>query len=87
MSQRSHVIIVGGGPVGVGLAIDLAQRGVSSTLIERRPGMHNIPRGQNLTQRTLEHFYFWGCVEEVRATRLLPNTVASYGVPISGSAF
>jgi len=80
VSQRSHVIIVGGGPVGVGLAIDLAQRGVSSTLIERRPGMHNIPRGQNLTQRTLEHFYFWGCVEEVRATRLLPTTVASNGV-------
>ena len=80
MSHSSHVIIVGGGPVGVGLAIDLAQRGVSSTLIERRPGMHNIPRGQNLTQRTLEHFYFWGCVDEVRATRLLPNTVASNGV-------
>ena len=51
---RAQVLIVGGGPVGVGLAIDLAMRGVSSILIERRVGMHNIPRGQNLTQRTLE---------------------------------
>ena len=72
MGKRTQVIIVGGGPVGVGLAIDLAQRGVSSILIERREGMHNVPRGQNLTQRTLEHFYFWGCVDEVRAARLLP---------------
>src|SRR5262245_17903924 len=33
--------------------------------------MHLIPKGQNLTQRTLEHFYFWGIVEELRAARLL----------------
>ena len=71
--------------MGVGLAIDLAQRGVSSILIERRPGMHNIPRGQNLTQRTLEHFHYWGCVDEVRATRLMPTTVNSNGIIAFGS--
>ncbi|HLQ92203.1 MAG TPA: FAD-dependent monooxygenase [Xanthobacteraceae bacterium] len=80
MGATRQVIIVGGGPVGVGLAIDLAQRGVSCTLVERRVGMHNIPKGQNLTQRTLEHFYFWGCVEEVRAQRLLPPEVPSAGI-------
>ena len=80
MGKRGQVIIVGGGPVGVGLAIDLAQRGVSSVLIERREGMHNVPRGQNLTQRTLEHFYFWGCVDEVRAARLLPPEVPASGI-------
>ena len=80
MSKRYQVIIVGGGPVGVGLAIDLAQRGVSCALIERRVGMHNIPKGQNLTQRTLEHFYFWGCVDEVRAQRLLPPEVPAAGI-------
>jgi 2-polyprenyl-6-methoxyphenol hydroxylase-like FAD-dependent oxidoreductase len=80
VSKRYQVIIVGGGPVGVGLAIDLAQRGVSCALIERRVGMHNIPKGQNLTQRTLEHFYFWGCVDEVRAQRLLPPEVPAAGI-------
>lgn len=80
MSNRSQVIIVGGGPVGVGLAIDLAQRGVSSRIVERRPGMHNVPRGQNLTQRTLEHFHFWGCVDAVRAARLLPPEVPASGI-------
>src|SRR5262249_55980151 len=42
--------------------------------------MHNIPKGQNLTQRTLEHFYFWGCVDEVRAQRLLPPEVPASGI-------
>ena len=80
MSKRTQVIIVGGGPVGVGLAVDLGQRGISSILVERRVGMHNIPRGQNLTQRTLERFYFWGCVDELRAQRLLPPEVPAAGV-------
>lgn len=80
VGARRQVLIVGGGPVGVGLAIDLAQRGVSCTLVERRVGMHNIPKGQNLTQRTLEHFYFWGCVEEVRSQRLLSPEVPASGI-------
>src|SRR5437899_10383498 len=72
LRKRSQVIIVGGGPVGVGLAVDLGLRGISCTLVERRVGMHRIPKGQNLAQRTLEHCYFWGCVAELRAQRLLP---------------
>ena len=71
---------MGGGPVGVGLAVDLGLRGISCTLVERRVGMHKIPKGQNLAQRTLEHFYFWGCVDELRAQRLLPPEVPVSGV-------
>jgi 2-polyprenyl-6-methoxyphenol hydroxylase-like FAD-dependent oxidoreductase len=78
--KRSQVIIVGGGPVGVGLAVDLGLRDISCTLVERRIGMHNIPKGQNLAQRTLERFYFWGCVDELRAQRLLPPEVPAAGV-------
>jgi 2-polyprenyl-6-methoxyphenol hydroxylase-like FAD-dependent oxidoreductase len=78
--KRSQVIIVGGGPVGVGLAVDLGLRGISCTLLERRRGMHKIPKGQNLAQRTLERFYFWGCVEELRAERMLPPEVPAAGV-------
>jgi len=80
LRTRSQVIIVGGGPVGVGLAVDLGLRGISCTLVERRIGMHKIPRGQNLAQRTLERCYFWGCVDEVRAQRLLPPEVPAAGV-------
>jgi 2-polyprenyl-6-methoxyphenol hydroxylase-like FAD-dependent oxidoreductase len=80
LRKRSQVIIVGGGPVGVGLAVDLGLRGISCALVERRVGMHKIPKGQNLAQRTLEHFYFWGCVDELRAQRVLPPEVPVSGV-------
>ena len=51
---------MGGGPVGVALAVELGLRGVSCVLVESRTWLQQIPKGQNLTQRTLEHFYFWG---------------------------
>jgi 2-polyprenyl-6-methoxyphenol hydroxylase-like FAD-dependent oxidoreductase len=76
---RHQVVIVGGGPVGVGLAVELGLRGISCALIERRLELQNIPKGQNLTSRTLEHFFFWGIDKELRASRLLPK-----GYPISG---
>jgi 4-hydroxyisophthalate hydroxylase len=72
MTKKYQVVIVGGGPTGVALSLSLASRGVTSAVVERRAGMHNIPKGQNLTHRTLENFYFWGCVDELRAARIMP---------------
>ncbi|MGE3245372.1 MAG: FAD-dependent monooxygenase [Beijerinckiaceae bacterium] len=72
MAKKYDVIIAGGGPVGVALAVTLALRGHSSAIVERRKGMHNIPKGQNLTHRTLEHFWFWGIENKLRDARLMP---------------
>ena len=79
MEKRHQVVIVGGGPVGVALAVELGLRGVSCALVERRLEPQPIPKGQNLTQRTLEHFYFWGIADELRAKRVIPP-----GFPASG---
>ncbi len=84
MEKRHQVIIVGGGPVGAALALDLGLRGVDCVLIERRTTLQNIPKGQNLTQRTAEHFYFWGVADEIRAARAMPQgypigEVTAYG--------
>jgi 2-polyprenyl-6-methoxyphenol hydroxylase-like FAD-dependent oxidoreductase len=79
MSQRYQVVIVGGGPVGAGLALELGRRGISVLLLERRTEMHRIPKGQNLTPRTLEHFRRWGIADALRAERVLPT-----GYPIGG---
>lgn len=79
MAERYQVIIVGGGPVGTALAVELGQRGVTVALVERHRDVGRIPKGQNLTNRTLEHFYFWNCVDELRSARLLPP-----GYPIGG---
>ena len=76
-SQNAPVVISGGGPVGLGLAITLAQRGVSSIVVERYLDPQPIPRGQNLTQRTMEHFHFWGIEAELRAARTIPP---EYGI-------
>jgi 2-polyprenyl-6-methoxyphenol hydroxylase-like FAD-dependent oxidoreductase len=84
MPEKFQVIIVGGGPVGAGLAVELGQRGITCALVERRLEPQRIPKGQNLTQRTLEHFYFWRCVNELRAARIMPAEVPTSGVNIYG---
>jgi 2-polyprenyl-6-methoxyphenol hydroxylase-like FAD-dependent oxidoreductase len=76
MQNHYDVIIVGGGPVGVGLAITLGLRGHSCALIEPRQQLSRIPKGQNLTQRTMEHFSRWGVEPEMRAARLMPKGYA-----------
>src|ERR1700719_631025 len=80
MSKRHQVVIVGGGPVGVALAVELGQRGIDCTLVERRREPQRIPKGQNLTQRSVEHFYFWGVAEELRAARMLPPEFPMSGI-------
>ncbi len=82
---QTQVAIVGGGPVGLGLAIDLGQRGVSAILIEKEEALHLIPKGQNLTQRTMEHFRLWGVEDEVRAARVMPPGYPAVGVNSYGS--
>src|SRR4029078_1638447 len=70
--ERKQVVIVGGGPVGVALAVQLGLRGISCDLVESRTELGRIPKGQHLPPRTLEHFYFMGIVDELRAARFLP---------------
>ena len=82
--KRPNVIIVGGGPVGAALALDLGLRGVSCVVVESWTAFANIPKGQGLTQRTLEHFYFWGLAEDLRAARMMPagypiGEITAYG--------
>jgi 4-hydroxyisophthalate hydroxylase len=75
----TSVVIVGGGPVGLGLAAALGTAGVPAVLVERSLEPSAVPKGQNLTARSLEHFYFWDCADQLRAARLLPQ-----GFPIGG---
>lgn len=81
----TDVVIVGGGPVGLGLAIELGQRGIRCILTERYTQTQPIPRGQNLTQRTLEHFHFWGAEKELRAARTIPPEYGIGGLTAYGT--
>ena len=86
---HAQVIIAGGGPVGLGLAIELGQRGISTLVIERHHTPQPVPKGQNLTQRTMEHFHFWGAEKQLRAARTIPpeygiGGLTAYGTLLSG---
>ena len=81
---RAQVAVVGSGPVGMGLAIALGQRGIECAVLERRTEPHRVPKGQNLTQRTMEHMRAWGAEDRVRAGRTVPTELAG-GLTAYGS--
>lgn len=85
VQHDAEVVIVGGGPVGVGLAIELGQRNIRTILVERYPHPQPIPKGQNLTQRTMEHFHFWGAEKELRAARTIPPEYGIGGLTAYGT--
>ncbi|WP_316198771.1 FAD-dependent monooxygenase [Bradyrhizobium sp. SZCCHNS2002] len=82
---KTPVVIVGGGPVGIGLAIDLGLRGIKSVVVERYTEPQQIPKGQNLTQRTMEHFHVWGAEDALRAARTIPREYGIGGLTAYGS--
>ena len=84
-ARDAQVIIVGGGPVGMGLAIELGQRNVRCIVVERYAQPQPIPKGQNLTQRTMEHFHFWGVEKDVRAARTIPPEYGIGGLTAYGT--
>lgn len=73
-----QVLIVGGGPVGLTLAIDLGQRGVRCLLVDKRPEPGHLPKMERCNARTMEHFRRLGIAERTRGAgypRHLPMDV------------
>lgn len=64
--NKTSVIIVGAGPVGLGLACDLGQRGVDCVLIEKRDGAINVPKQSMVSARNMEFCRRWGVAKTVR---------------------
>jgi 2-polyprenyl-6-methoxyphenol hydroxylase-like FAD-dependent oxidoreductase len=64
---ESDVLIVGAGPVGLTLAIDLAWRGIHVTVVEARaPAAPPEPKCNHVAARTMEIFRRLGIAEKVR---------------------
>ena len=85
MTETYDVIIAGGGPVGAALAVNLGLRGITCALIERHEEPQRIPKGQNLLQRSVEHFWFWGLESELRDARVMSRDFPMSGVVAYGS--
>jgi len=65
------ILIVGAGPVGLMLAIDLAWRGIDVTVVETRaPAAPPEPKCDHVAARTMEIFRRLELSEKVRNARL-----------------
>ena len=65
--QETQVLIVGGGPVGLSIAVELGQQGVQCVVVEPRLVISQLrPRAKTTSTRTMEHFRRWGLAERIR---------------------
>lgn len=62
----TSVLVVGGGPAGLALSIELARLGVAATLIEARDGAIDTPKMSFVNVRTMEFCRRWGLADVVR---------------------
>ncbi len=69
----SPVVIAGGGPVGLTLAMDLARLGVRSIVLERRHTQPPNPRCNTTNARSMELLRRLGCADDVRRAGLPPD--------------
>jgi 2-polyprenyl-6-methoxyphenol hydroxylase-like FAD-dependent oxidoreductase len=65
---ETNVLIVGAGPTGLTLALDLARRGISFRLIDAAASPFAGSRGKGIQPRTLEIFEDFGVIDAILAT-------------------
>jgi 2-polyprenyl-6-methoxyphenol hydroxylase-like FAD-dependent oxidoreductase len=94
-SMTTDVAIIGGGPAGLMLAIELGCRGVKCVVLEEDVEPPDAPKANATSSRTMEHFRRRGFAAEVRAlglaadhpqdvvycTRLAGRELARFSIP------
>ena len=68
--ERVPVVIAGGGPVGMIVAIELGRRGLRCVLLNDRPTTATHPKANAISSRTMEHLRRLGLASAVRARGL-----------------
>ena len=71
--KRIPVCIVGGGPVGMNLALNLERLGVKSLIVNRDTDTQQQPRGSTQNARTMEHYRRLGLARGIRQLGLPPD--------------
>ena len=66
----TEVVVVGGGPTGLTLAIDLGQRGVRCTLIEQKVAPAFLPKMERINARSMEMLRRLGLSQRIREAGL-----------------
>jgi 2-polyprenyl-6-methoxyphenol hydroxylase-like FAD-dependent oxidoreductase len=66
----TQVLIIGAGPTGLTLAVDLGLRGVRCTVIEQKEAPQFLPKMERCNARTMEIYRRMGIAQKVRAAGL-----------------
>src|ERR1700734_1160280 len=66
----TEVLIVGAGPTGLTLAVDIGLRGVRCVLIEQKEAPQFLPKMERCNARTMEIFRRMGLADKIRAAGL-----------------
>jgi 2-polyprenyl-6-methoxyphenol hydroxylase-like FAD-dependent oxidoreductase len=61
----TQVMIVGAGPAGLALAIELGTRSIACTIVEKNERTGYAPRAKNANIRTREHLRRWGIADRL----------------------
>lgn len=70
---HTPVLVVGGGPVGLTTALELAHHGVPSVVVEPRTVVdHQRPRAKTTSARSMELFRRTGAAQEIRRRAPIP---------------
>lgn len=64
--EATSVVVIGSGPAGLALAIELGQRSIPCVVIERNDRVGYAPRAKTTNVRTREHMRRWGIADRLR---------------------
>ncbi|HEX4040292.1 MAG TPA: FAD-dependent monooxygenase [Xanthobacteraceae bacterium] len=73
MQVDTDVLIVGGGPTGLTLAVDLGRRGVRCMLVEQKERPAFLPKMERINARSMEIYRRMGLAQKIRAAGLRPD--------------
>ena len=87
-SNKTSVFVVGGGPVGLAMALLLDRFEIPFVVVEKSPTTTDHPKSRGCWPRTMELFRLWGIEDQVRSRGLRDGTdVFSFVESMSGREY